>query len=62
MPSSRATSRGATADAPDFPAWLAGLSDDALVRVCELRPDVATPPPASLDVLASRAEAAKDSG
>lgn len=54
MPSSRATSRGATADAPDFPAWLAGLSDDALVRVCELRPDVATPPPASLDVLASR--------
>lgn len=54
MPSSRATSRGAAADAPDFPAWLAGLSDDALVRVCELRPDVATPPPASLDVLASR--------
>ncbi|WP_314038544.1 helicase-associated domain-containing protein [Dietzia sp. CH92] len=69
MPSSRASSRGsaprgaaarqgaarpAAADAPDFPAWLAGLPDDSLVRVCELRPDVATPPPASLEVLASR--------
>lgn len=64
MPSSRASSRrvaprsagspGAAGDEPDFPAWLAGLSDDALVRVCELRPDVATPPPASVDVLASR--------
>ncbi|UVE94968.1 helicase-associated domain-containing protein [Dietzia sp. B32] len=64
MPSSRATSRRATSRSagspgaagvePDFPAWLAGLSDDELVRVCEARPDVATPPPASLDVLASR--------
>ena len=59
MSSSRATSRRGTSqraagDAPDFPAWLAGLSDDALVRVCEWRPDVATPPPASVDVLASR--------
>ena len=54
MTSSRATSRPTTGGEPDFPAWLAGLSDDALVRVCELRPDVATPPPSSLDVLASR--------
>lgn len=53
MTSSRATSRP-TAGEPDFPAWLAGLSDDALVQVCELRPDVATPPPSSVDVLASR--------
>lgn len=54
MTSSRATSRPTAGGEPDFPAWLAGLSDDALVRVCELRPDVATPPPSSLDVLASR--------
>ena len=54
MTTSRATSRPAAGGEPDFPAWLAGLADDALVRVCELRPDVATPPPASLDVLASR--------
>lgn len=59
MPSPRSTSRGAASrraagSEPDFPAWLSGLSDDALVRVCELRPDVATPAPASVDVLASR--------
>ena len=54
MPTSRATSRPATGGVPDFPAWLAGLSDDSLVRLCEQRPDVATPPPATLDVLASR--------
>lgn len=54
MPTSRATSRPTAGGEPDFPAWLAGLSDDALVRVCELRPDVATPPPSSVDVLASR--------
>lgn len=54
MTTSRATSRPTAGGEPDFPAWLAGLPDDALVRVCELRPDVATPPPASLDVLASR--------
>ena len=53
MSTSRATSRPSAGD-PDFPAWLAGLSDDALVRMCALRPDVATPAPATLDVLASR--------
>ena len=54
MSTSRATPRHAASGEPDFPAWLAGLSDDALVRLCELRPDVANPPPSSLDVLASR--------
>ena len=54
MPTPRATPRPATGGVPDFPEWLAGLSDDTLVRLCELRPDVATPPPATLDVLASR--------
>lgn len=53
MSTSRATSRPSAGD-PGFPAWLAGLSDDALVRLCTLRPDVATPAPATLDVLASR--------
>lgn len=54
MSTSPTTSRRAAGGEPDFPAWLAGLSDDALVRLCELRPDVATPPPATLGVLASR--------
>ena len=54
MSTSPATSRRAAGGEPDFPTWLAGLSDDALVRLCELRPDVATPPPATLGVLASR--------
>lgn len=54
MPTTRATSRPSTGGGTEFPAWLASLSDDALVRLCELRPDVATPPPASLGVLASR--------
>lgn len=54
MPTPRATPRHASGGEPDFPAWLADLSDDALVRLCELRPDVATPPPASLEVFASR--------
>ena len=53
MSTSRATTRHSAGD-PGFPAWLAGLSDDTLVRICTLRPDVATPAPASLDVLASR--------
>ncbi|MFN3338166.1 MAG: helicase-associated domain-containing protein [Dietzia sp.] len=54
MSTSRATPRHPTSGEPDFPGWLAGLSDDTLVRLCELRADVATPPPASLGVLASR--------
>ena len=54
MSTSPTASRRAAGHEPDFPAWLAGLSDDDLVRVCELRPDVATPPPATLGVLASR--------
>lgn len=54
MSTSRTTPRHPTSGEPDFPAWLAGLSDDTLVRLCELRADVASPPPASLGVLASR--------
>lgn len=54
MSPSRTTPRHAASGEPDFPAWLAGLPDDALVRLCVLRTDVANPPPASLDVLASR--------
>ncbi|MCD2263021.1 helicase-associated domain-containing protein [Dietzia aurantiaca] len=53
MSTSRATSRPSAGE-PGFPAWLAEQSDDALVRMCTLRPDVATPAPASLEVLASR--------
>lgn len=54
MATTRAASRPGTGADPDFPAWLAALPDDALVRLCELRPDVAAPPPTSIEVLASR--------
>lgn len=54
MPTTRPASSSATGGEPDFTAWLADLSDHTLVRLCESRPDVATPPPASLRVLASR--------
>src|SRR3977135_2133590 len=38
-------------------AWLADLPDDRLVRLLELRPDLAQPPPGSIAALAARAQA-----
>lgn len=38
-------------------AWLADLSDAGLIRLLELRPDLAQPPPASIAALAARATA-----
>ncbi|MBV8350544.1 MAG: DNA-binding protein, partial [Mycolicibacterium sp.] len=38
-------------------AWLADLSDDRLVRLLELRPDLTQPPPGSIAALAARAQA-----
>jgi hypothetical protein len=37
--------------------WLAELTDDQLVRLFELRPDLAQPPPGSISALAARAQA-----
>ncbi|KAA0096706.1 DNA-binding protein [Mycolicibacterium sp. P1-18] len=37
--------------------WLAELTDDQLVRLFELRPDLAQPPPGSISALAARAAA-----
>ncbi|MCV7419132.1 helicase-associated domain-containing protein [Mycobacterium yunnanensis] len=37
--------------------WLAELTDDQLVRLFELRPDLAQPPPGSIAALAARAQA-----
>ncbi|MDT5339326.1 MAG: hypothetical protein QOD90_4831 [Mycobacterium sp.] len=37
-------------------AWLAELPDDQLVRLLELRPDLAQPPPGSISALAARAQ------
>jgi Helicase conserved C-terminal domain len=37
-------------------AWLADLSDDRLVRLLELRPDLTQPPPGSIAALAARAQ------
>src|SRR4051812_13715199 len=37
-------------------AWLAELSDDQLVHLLELRPDLAQPPPGSISALAARAQ------
>jgi hypothetical protein len=37
-------------------AWLADLSDEALVRLLELRPDLTQPPPGSISALAARAQ------
>lgn len=42
--------------APPLGAWLAELSDDQLVRLLELRPDLTQPPPGSLAALAARAQ------
>ncbi len=44
---------------PDIPlgSWLADLSDERLIRLLELRPDLAQPPPGSIAALAARAQA-----
>src|ERR1700759_2505389 len=38
-------------------AWLADLPDEALIRLLELPPDLAQPPPGSVAALAARAQA-----
>lgn len=38
-------------------SWLAGLPDEALIRLLKLRPDLAQPPPGSIAALAARAQA-----
>src|SRR5579875_153422 len=44
---------------PSIPlgSWLADLPDERLVRLLELRPDLAQPPPGSIAALAARAQA-----
>jgi hypothetical protein len=48
-----------TEHTPDIPlgSWLADLPDERLVRLLELRPDLAQPPPGSIAALAARAQA-----
>ena len=48
-----------TDNTPDIPlgSWLAGLPDERLIRLLELRPDLAQPPPGSIAALAARAQA-----
>ncbi|KLO29934.1 helicase-associated domain-containing protein [Mycobacterium haemophilum] len=48
-----------TDNTPDIPlgSWLADLSDERLIRLLELRPDLAQPPPGSIAALAMRAQA-----
>ncbi|GAB4698831.1 helicase-associated domain-containing protein [Mycobacterium avium subsp. hominissuis] len=48
-----------TDNTPDIPlgSWLAELSDERLIRLLELRPDLAQPPPGSIAALAARAQA-----
>jgi hypothetical protein len=38
-------------------AWLADLPDERLIRLLEMRPDLAQPPPGSISALAARAQA-----
>lgn len=38
-------------------SWLADLPDESLIRLLELRPDLAQPPPGSIAALAARAQA-----
>jgi hypothetical protein len=45
-----------TADVP-LGSWLADLPDERLIRLLELRPDLAQPPPGSIAALAARAQA-----
>ncbi len=46
-------------NSPDIPlgSWLAELPDERLIRLLELRPDLAQPPPGSIAALAARAQA-----
>ncbi|WP_197378618.1 helicase-associated domain-containing protein [Mycolicibacterium mengxianglii] len=48
-----------TKHTPGMPlgAWLAELPDERLIRLLELRPDLAQPPPGSISALAARAQA-----
>ncbi|HUH71742.1 MAG TPA: helicase-associated domain-containing protein [Mycobacterium sp.] len=48
-----------TDNTPDIPlgSWLANLPDERLIRLLELRPDLAQPPPGSIAALAARAQA-----
>jgi hypothetical protein len=48
-----------TEHTPGIPlgAWLADLPDERLIRLLELRPDLAQPPPGSIAALAARAQA-----
>lgn len=48
-----------TEHTPGIPlgAWLAEMSDERLIRLLELRPDLAQPPPGSISALAARAQA-----
>src|ERR1700744_25565 len=48
-----------TDNTPDIPlgSWLAALPDERLIRLLELRPALAQPPPASIAALAARAQA-----
>ena len=48
-----------TDNTPDIPlgSWLADLPDERLIRLLELRPDLAQPPPGSIGALAARAQA-----
>lgn len=48
------TEQQATRNVP-LGAWLSGLTDDRLVRLLELRPDLAQPAPGSIAALAARA-------
>ena len=48
-----------TDNTPDIPlgSWLADLPDERLIRLLQLRPDLAQPPPGSIAALAARAGA-----
>jgi hypothetical protein len=48
-----------TDNTPDIPlgSWLADLPDERLIRLLELRPDLAQPPPGNVAALAARAQA-----
>jgi hypothetical protein len=48
-----------TDNTPDIPlgSWLADLPDERLIRLLQLRPDLAQPPPGSIAALAGRAQA-----
>ncbi|MGF6887381.1 hypothetical protein ABIA39_005890 [Nocardia sp. GAS34] len=55
-PAGKRTATRGSADGKDLADWLDGRGDDDLVTLLELRPDLAVPLPASMTVLAARAE------